>query len=361
MSVRFLCVLLIAHAFLGCAGHPPEALEAPKAPDGVLLIVVDALRPDHLGAYGYQRPTSPHLDEWAEHAAVFERAFTTSPWTLPSFGSMLTGELPARHSAGSRVRESNWTVSSRLNDTLPTLPGVLSEAGFATGAIINNPWLPRGIGLERGFDTYDYQRPGEQEHRRAGEVVDRSLSWIAESSESPFFFMMHILDPHMTYDAPAPVRGRFTSGSSSGFELPVVEPRKIRKRVHTIADSERHFITAAYDEEIAYVDQEARAFIRGARRNGSLRSFGDRLDLRSRRRAFRSWRLRARAQHVSRAPADPASDLGTRRAARSLQRAGLLGRSSRSSNFLARPRAQGSFVFPLQRSLFPRVVAEIEQ
>ena len=256
MNVRFRWVLLMAQVLLGCAGHPPEALEAPNAPDGVLLIVVDALRPDYLGVYGYERMTSPHLDKWAEQAAVFERAFTTSPWTLPSFGSMLTGELPARHAAGSRVRESNWTVSSRLNDALPTLPETLAAAGFVTGAIINNPWLPRGVGLERGFDTYDYKSPDEQNHRRASEVVELSLKWIAESSESPFFFMMHILDPHMPYDAPAPVRGRFTSGMPGGFELPVVEPRKIRKRAQSIADSERQFITAAYEEEIAYVDQE---------------------------------------------------------------------------------------------------------
>ena len=252
---RLFFALVLIHAVGGCAGYP----QASEDPRGVVLIVVDALRPDHLGVYGYQRPTSPHLDEWAEQAALFERAFTTSPWTLPSFGSVLTGEWPARHAAGSRVRESNWTVSSRLNDALPTLAETLAASGFVTGAIINNPWLPPGVGLERGFQTYDYQPPSEeheQGHRRAAEVVDLSLRFIEEQSDGPLFLMLHILDPHMTYDAPPPVRGRFTSSMAGAFELPVDEPRKIRKRAQSITDGERQFITAAYDEEIAYVDQE---------------------------------------------------------------------------------------------------------
>ncbi len=70
----------------------------------VLLIVVDTLRADHLGVYGYDRPTSPHLDAWAEGGAVFEHAFSTSPWTLPSVGTMFTGQLPSRHQAGTYPR-----------------------------------------------------------------------------------------------------------------------------------------------------------------------------------------------------------------------------------------------------------------
>ena len=62
----------------------------------IVLIIVDAMRADHLGIYGYERPTSPHIDMWAERGVVFDRAYATSPWTLPSFGSILTGHLPLR-------------------------------------------------------------------------------------------------------------------------------------------------------------------------------------------------------------------------------------------------------------------------
>jgi arylsulfatase A-like enzyme len=221
-----------------------------------VLIVVDALRPDHLGLYGYERPTSPHLDAWAAQSAVFERAFTTSPWTLPAFGSLLTGEIPARHGAGSRVRASNWTVSSRLDDSLPTLPERLSASGFTTGALVNNPWLPPAVGLDRGFAEYHYQRSAESDHRRADEVVDLALAWIDRNAGAPFFLMVHVLDPHMSYDAPAPFRGRFTSGLEGGFELPVGEPRKMQRQAGSIPEPERAFVRAAYDEEIAFVDEE---------------------------------------------------------------------------------------------------------
>ena len=79
-------------------------LPAGIAARSVVLIVVDTLRADHLGVYGYDRPTSPNLDAWAEDGAVFEHAFSTSPWTLPSFGTMFTGHLPSRHLAGTFVR-----------------------------------------------------------------------------------------------------------------------------------------------------------------------------------------------------------------------------------------------------------------
>jgi arylsulfatase A-like enzyme len=230
-----------------------------------VLIVVDALRPDHLGLYGYERPTSPHLDEWAAQSAVFERAFTTSPWTLPAFGSLLTGEIPARHGAGSRVRASNWTVSSRVDDSLPTLPERLSASGFTTGAIVNNPWLPPAVGLNRGFAEYDYQRSGESDPRRADEVVDLALAWIERNEGTPFFLMVHVLDPHMSYDAPPPFRGRFTSGLGGGFELPVDEPRRIQREAGSIPEPERAFIRAAYDEEIAFVDEELGRLFDGLR------------------------------------------------------------------------------------------------
>ncbi len=250
-KLLFLLLLSSSAFHLGCGERRPE---------GVVLIVVDALRADHLGTYGYARSTSPHLDQWAKQAAVFEQAFTTSPWTLPAFGSMLTGELPSRHAAGSRVRESNWTVTKRLNDSLPTLPEVLGRSGFVTGAIVNNPWLPPGIGLERGFQSYDYSRPSEEGHRRADEVVDLSLAWIDANADTPFFLMVHILDPHMSYDPPPPVRGRFTSDFEDRFALPVVGPRRIRKRAKSISSAERAFIANAYDEEIAFVDQELGRF-----------------------------------------------------------------------------------------------------
>jgi hypothetical protein len=101
----------------------------------VVLIVLDTVRADHLGLYGYHRPTSPALDRWAKEGAVFEMALATSPWTLPSFGSMYTGELPSRHSAGLVVPDPGKTRSFvALDPTAASLPEILSAKGYATAA-----------------------------------------------------------------------------------------------------------------------------------------------------------------------------------------------------------------------------------
>jgi arylsulfatase A-like enzyme len=258
--------LLLLSSVLAAGGLSFAPGCSARAPAGAILIVVDTLRADHLGLYGYPRPTSPGLDAWSAQAAVFEQAFSASPWTLPSFGSMLTGETPSLHAAGRRVRESNWTISNRLNEALPTLPEALAAAGFATGAIVNNPFLPPSVGLDRGFATYDYRPPSASDERRADAVVDAALAWLdRHRDDERFFLMVHLIDPHMNYDAPPPFRGKFTAELAGGFALPVAAPRKIHRRAHTMGEAERAFVRAAYDEEIAFVDRELARFFEALR------------------------------------------------------------------------------------------------
>lgn len=233
---------------------------SPQPSGQAILIVVDTLRADHLGLYGYGRPTSPHLDAWSQQAAVFERAIAPSPWTLPSFASMLTGELPSRHGAGSRAHDPDRNSLPGLGDALPTFPEALKAAGFRTGAIVNNPFLLPSVGLHRGFGSYDYKPPSPTYERRASDVVDLALAWIERNREASFFLMLHMMDPHLSYDAPPPFRGRFTAGLPGGFELPVSHSWAIRERAAFVGDEESAFIRAAYDEEVAFVDHELGRF-----------------------------------------------------------------------------------------------------
>jgi arylsulfatase A-like enzyme len=221
---------------------------------------VDTLRADHLGLYGYPRLTSENLDRWAEQGRIFEQALATSSWTLPSFGSILTGHIPARHRAGRRSAENDWKRVRQLDESLPTLAETLRAEGFATGAIVNNPWLKPRFGFERGFDTYDFARTTGRILRRADEVVDLALDWIDGHRDRPFFLLVHMFDPHLNYDAPEPVRGRFTAPFRPKYRLPVVGLKQIRERVSTVEEREKEFITAAYDEEVAFVDQEIARF-----------------------------------------------------------------------------------------------------
>jgi len=221
----------------------------------VILIVVDTLRADHLGTYGAVRFTSPELDAYARRAAVFEHAYAPSPWTLPSMASIFTGLLPSQHGAGALLTVDNKVLFARLDNGPPTLGERLHAFGYPTQAVAGNPNMHPRFGVARGFDGYDY-RAGDMAHiRRADAVVDRSLQWIAGRRGAPFFLLIHFFDPHMNYDPPPPVRGRFTGGLPSGrLSLPFAESARIRAGRVWLSVEEEEFVRAAYDEEIAFVD-----------------------------------------------------------------------------------------------------------
>lgn len=242
-------VAALALALCACGGAPP--------PRNVLLVVVDTLRADHLGFYGYERPTSPGLDAWVARGVVFDQALATSPWTLPSFASLYTGELPSRHGAG-RVRGDSGAgvLIGRLNRQVRPLAEILREGGFATAAVVNNPFLDPKAGLGRGFSHYDLYPTANYQMRRAGEVVDRGLEWLESAGTAPFLLVLHLFDPHLEYDPPPATRGRFTAGYKGKLRYPVSDLRRIRRKLVATRAPDRAFIVGAYDEEILYVDGE---------------------------------------------------------------------------------------------------------
>ena len=130
-----------------CVSVCASGCEGPLArPDAVVLIVVDTLRADHLGTYGYRRSTSPGLDRWAERGVVFERASAPSPWTLPSFASLYTGRLPTRHGAGVKAGSGGDRRFSRLARGVPVAAEIIGSrgfatAGFATNRLVNGMWF----------------------------------------------------------------------------------------------------------------------------------------------------------------------------------------------------------------------------
>lgn len=245
-----LCAALLA-ALIGCA----PATDLP-----VVFVVVDTVRADHLSVYGAERPTTPALARRAESAAVFEHAFATSPWTVPSIGSLLTGQLPSHHGAGQRTgKHHGFTV---LRKDVQTLAERLARDGYETAAIVNNVFLGRGFGLHRGFERYDHAPATDLELRRAEEVVDLALAWLRDRKGTRSFLLVHLMDPHIAYDPPPAVRGRFTANLSSRFTLPVRTPSAIRKLAEPPSAADIHFLAAAYDEELLGVDHALERLLR---------------------------------------------------------------------------------------------------
>jgi hypothetical protein len=175
----------------------------------VILISIDTLRADHLPAYGYSRVATPHLDRLRSDSVLFENAYSHSPLTLPSHLSVLTGLLPYEHG----VRNN---IGYRFDgDRYPTLPGYLKQQGYSTAAAVSAYVLRGQTGISAGFDLYEdgiaardrvplgiLQRPGRI-------AVESGLRWIGQRAGEPFFFLLHLFEPHAPYDPPEPYRSRY--------------------------------------------------------------------------------------------------------------------------------------------------------
>jgi choline-sulfatase len=175
----------------------------------VILISIDTLRSDHLPAYGYKGVDTPNLDRFRRDAILFEQAFSHCPLTFPSHVTMLTGLLPGR----SGVRDN---IGFRLDAAAqPTLPGVLKANGYRTGAAVSSYVLRGRTGLAGAFDFYDDAvevKPGSAQgnlQRSGSETVAITLRWIEQNRDQPFFFLMHLFEPHAPYAPPAPFNGRY--------------------------------------------------------------------------------------------------------------------------------------------------------
>jgi arylsulfatase A-like enzyme len=267
-----IAALLVASA---CAREPVH-LES-GAP--VVLVVVDTLRADALGAYGYRRQTSTLLDQWAARGAVFDRAFSTAPWTLPSVGSLLTGRYPSSHGSG---RSRALAPSGRhkrvfvgLDPEQPRLASILSGEGYATAAFVTNTFLRPGFGFATGFDTYDHTRNRFVVERTADVMVERALEWIdAQPPAAPWFLLLHLLDPHQPYDPPAPDAGRFTSDYRGPITAPIGPEsglvRKVKRGSIELDAADRAFVRGVYDEEVAFVAAQLARLLDGLAQRGAI-------------------------------------------------------------------------------------------
>ena len=204
--------MLALLALAGCAApvdepSPPPVTATPPPPatsasvPALLLISVDTLRADHLSAYGAPTPITPHIDRLARRGVAFESARTAVPLTLPSHAVMMTGRLPSEIG----IHDNGFV----LDRGVPTLAELLTDASIPCAAVVGSYVLARRFGLDRGFDTYDDAMPVTgailvTPERRAAEVVEHALAWLAKRTSPRWFLFVHLFDPHAAYAAPAP-------------------------------------------------------------------------------------------------------------------------------------------------------------
>jgi arylsulfatase A-like enzyme len=193
-------------ASVACGREPAPTV--PVSARNVVVITIDTLRADRIGAYGYAAARTPVLDALAAGGARFDRAYAPAPITLPSHASLLTGRYPPGHGARHN--------GVRMKADVPVLAELFRRAGFRTGAFVGAFPLDRRFGLERGFDAYGDRMPrvsGVAANERPGSmVVDEAAEWLKRTENAPFFLWVHLFEPHAPYGRPGdgrPVSARY--------------------------------------------------------------------------------------------------------------------------------------------------------
>jgi len=237
-----------------------------KRPDGddapgsrsLVLISLDTVRADHVGSYGYSRKTSPNLDRLARRGVRFERMIASSPWTLPSHTTILTGRPPVVHGVVS--------PESVIPSDVVTLAEHLQQQGYETIGVVSAGFVGAHHGIDRGFDEFvelyreeDLDQDGGGP--RASDVTDRALDLVSRRAkpDAPVFAFVHFFDPHWPYRAPDGWHGRFEyeyEGPDIVKPLTVIEDGLLTPQVHD-------HLVASYDAEIRYVDEEIGRLLKG--------------------------------------------------------------------------------------------------
>ena len=256
-----LCVAL--NSVCACGANAPQPGERPN----VLVYVSDTLRADGLGCYGNEVVETPHLDQFAEEGALYERAYAPSSWTRASMGSILTGTAPAVHGAEGRF--------DLLADSAVMISELFASEGYRVGSITTNRNVGSFFGFDQGFGEGDFIELYEASREErvsveelttlADDVTARAIAWMSASDE-PFCLIVHTIDPHSPYMPPASW-DRYGEGIESSVDGSQKSLYKLKTERNS-ADEAR--VLSLYYGEIAFNDHAFGELIEWMRERGSL-------------------------------------------------------------------------------------------
>lgn len=246
-----------------CNLNPP-----PGKSKNLLIFCIDTLRVDHVGTYGYQRPTTPRIDSLASQGTTFLDARAHSSWTIPSTASLLTSLLPAEHGAvvpGKIKNFSRENPSSLIRTEVRTLSEILKEAGFRTGLFSGNVNVTENF--TRGFDVVE-GRPLED----ATKITDKAMAWLAQDLDSRFFVYFQYIDLHEPVRPPEPYFSYFkvADGSKSGAQHGGWAFGRLTDEDSPDFQSFKNHRIAVYDGALKYVDSEIGRFLDFLDEKGAL-------------------------------------------------------------------------------------------
>jgi choline-sulfatase len=235
-------VLIIALFLTGLLTSCGPVTKIPR-PDHIIIITLDAVRPDHLGCYGYSRGISPNIDGLARRGIVFLNAYTNAPWTKPSVASLFSSLYPNIH----RTVDRNHS----LPDQVRTMAEMLKESGYFTCFFNGGNPLIHEFRFDQGFDFYAYE-----ESLDSAEVVRRLQPFLPQAQGKKIFAYIHLMDTHLPYhlhegnrELAAHAPRNFVPGK---FERHDVRDLTARRE---LTAEEKAYLVALYDEQIRYSDK----------------------------------------------------------------------------------------------------------
>ncbi len=240
----------------------------------IVLIAVDTLRADVLGAYGASPSATPCLDRLAEEAVTFSQAYSQSPWTLPSFASLFTATLPSKHGAGEQERPGMAIGQKKflpIRSDLTTAAQSFQANGYQTAAFVNNIFLKGDFGFDRGFELFDFFGSGARKVRKAEKVTDLAMQWLNTRGrpDRPYLLFLHYFDPHFTYQPPTPFLERFDAKITKRLQE-VRHPEQIRNGSVPLSEDDRTNLRNLYLGEVAYTDREVGRLLDELRDSGRI-------------------------------------------------------------------------------------------
>jgi|CXWL01.1.fsa_nt_gi arylsulfatase A-like enzyme len=243
----------------------PSTLPGTAKAANVVIFVVDTLRRDHLGVYGYSRPTSPNVDAFSRESVVFDQARAHSSWTRPSMTSLFTGLWPSSHGVEGDL--------DRMPNEALTLAERFQRGGYATAAVITNGAVSESFGFDQGFESFEYlpEDDGAPDFHQSSEAaVARAVDWLERRDRGrPYLLWVHTIDPHAPYRPPAelvealgvkvekPARGGLA-------HVEAITAGAIPLNRATIRD-----LTSLYDAEVLRSDRSFGTLLEALRRDGS--------------------------------------------------------------------------------------------
>jgi len=260
----------LAAALSACGGDRVDAgsgaaahIERPN----VLLILIDGLRADHVGCYGYPRDTTPALDALAGRGRRYLDVITPAPWSAPAMASLLAGRYP------SSVDLTD--LAAPLSGEVTLLPERARERGYSTAAVVSHGFVSARWSLDQGFEKFvlvesrEPGQPGQPEgpaRPTSSAVTDAALGLMNQLGQGPFLLLAHYADPMPDW---LEIQGfSFADPAYAGDLVPGTPHAELLRRLPEMDESDRARVVAHYDAELAYTDSQVGRLLAGLRARG---------------------------------------------------------------------------------------------